>query len=133
MKGTAPKSVTRVITSAFPTEFEAVVGVCHSDDELVSKGMQLLDELQLDALLVTRSEKGMTLLRHAHDALHFPALTREVFDVTGAGDTVIAVFTACLARGDDPLKAAQTANLAAGVVVGKVGTATATWDEIESH
>jgi len=64
---------------------------------------------------------------------HIPTAARDVYDVTGAGDTVIAVFTACLARGDSPLEAAQTANRAAGVVVGKVGTATASWDEIEAH
>ncbi|MDQ6991454.1 MAG: PfkB family carbohydrate kinase, partial [Mariprofundaceae bacterium] len=58
---------------------------------------------------------------------------RDVFDVTGAGDTVIAFFTACLVRGDAPLDAAKTANKAAGVVVGKVGTATATWQEIENY
>ncbi|MDQ6977833.1 MAG: PfkB family carbohydrate kinase, partial [Ghiorsea sp.] len=57
---------------------------------------------------------------------------RDVFDVTGAGDTVIAVFTASLARGKTPLEAAKTANFAAGVVVGKVGTATADWQEIET-
>lgn len=64
---------------------------------------------------------------------HIPTAARDVFDVTGAGDTVIAVFTACLARGNDALTAARLANHAAGVVVGKVGTATASWDEIGAH
>ena len=113
------------------SEFEAVVGVCHSDDELVSKGMQLLDELQLDALLVTRSEKGMTLLRHAHDALHFPALTREVFDVTGAGDTVIAALAASMAAGQSLDEATALANQAAGIAVSKLGTATVSIEELQ--
>ncbi|HXH72026.1 MAG TPA: D-glycero-beta-D-manno-heptose-7-phosphate kinase [Mariprofundaceae bacterium] len=92
----------------------------------------LHEKLSLKQTLITRSEKGMTLYdgRQSH---HIPTAARDVFDVTGAGDTVIAVFTACLARGDDPLTAARLANRAAGVVVGKVGTATASWDEIEAH
>ncbi len=92
----------------------------------------LHEKLALQYVLITRSEQGMTLYdgKQSH---HIPTAARDVFDVTGAGDTVIAVFTACLARGDDPLAAARTANRAAGVVVGKVGTATATWAEIEAH
>lgn len=89
-------------------------------------------KLNLQYVLVTRSDKGMTLY-DGQQSHHIPTTARDVFDVTGAGDTVIAVFTACLARGDDALTAAQTANDAAGVVVGKVGTATANWDEIHSH
>ena len=89
-------------------------------------------KLNLQYVLVTRSDKGMTLYDGQQNH-HIPTAARDVFDVTGAGDTVIAVFTACLARGDDALTAAQIANDAAGVVVGKVGTATANWDEIHSH
>ncbi|MFQ5346139.1 MAG: D-glycero-beta-D-manno-heptose-7-phosphate kinase, partial [Mariprofundus sp.] len=92
----------------------------------------LHEKLELKYVLITRSEKGMTLYdgKQSH---HIPTAARDVFDVTGAGDTVIAVFAACLARGDDALSAAQTANDAAGVVVGKVGTATASWAEIVAH
>jgi len=92
----------------------------------------LHEKLKLEYVLITRSEKGMTLFdgKQSH---HIPTAARDVFDVTGAGDTVIAVFTACLARGDNALSAAQTANRAAGVVVGKVGTATANWAEIVAH
>jgi len=92
----------------------------------------LYEKLDVQYVLITRSEKGMTLFdgKQSH---HIPTAARDVFDVTGAGDTVIAVFTACLARGDNALIAAQTANRAAGVVVGKVGTATASWPEIEAH
>ena len=113
------------------SEFEAVVGPCHSDDELVNKGMQLLDALQLEALLVTRSEKGMTLLRHGDDALHLPALTREVFDVTGAGDTVIAALGASLSAGQSMEEATALANQAAGIVVSKLGTATVSVEELQ--
>lgn len=89
-------------------------------------------KLNLQYVLVTRSDKGMTLY-DGQQSHHIPTAARDVFDVTGAGDTVIAVFTACLARGDNALTAARTANDAAGVVVGKVGTATASWHEIHSH
>ncbi|RMF17300.1 MAG: D-glycero-beta-D-manno-heptose-7-phosphate kinase, partial [Gammaproteobacteria bacterium] len=71
-------------------EFEAVVGHCATEAELVERGNRLMSELELDALLVTRSEHGMTLLRPGQPELHFPARAKEVFDVTGAGDTVIA-------------------------------------------
>jgi len=93
---------------------------------------KLHHDLQLTYTLITRSEKGMTLF-DGKTCHHIPTAARDVFDVTGAGDTVIAVFTTCLARGDSPLHAAITANKAAGVVVGKVGTATATWQEIENY
>jgi len=93
---------------------------------------KLYDALDLTYVLITRSEKGMTLF-DGSICHHIPTAARDVFDVTGAGDTVIAVFTACLARGDDALSAAKYANLAAGVVVGKVGTATANWAEINAH
>ncbi len=89
-------------------------------------------DLNLKYVLITRSERGMTLF-DGKSSHHIPTAARDVFDVTGAGDTVIAVFTACLARGDDALTAAKIANRAAGVVVGKVGTATASWNEIETH
>jgi len=92
----------------------------------------LHQRLDLQYVLLTRSERGMTLY-DGNESHHIPTAARDIFDVTGAGDTVIAVFTTCLARGDDALSAAQTANRAAGVVVGKVGTATANWNEIEAH
>lgn len=104
-----------------------------NDDAHVEKMAKVLfDKLDLSYALITRSEKGMTLF-DGTTCHHIPTAARDVFDVTGAGDTVIAVFTACLARGDDALTAAKFANLAAGVVVGKVGTATASWDEIRER
>ncbi len=98
--------------------------------ELIARALH--EKLNLQYVLLTRSERGMTLY-DGQQSHHIPTAARDVFDVTGAGDTVIAVFTACLARGDDALTAAQIANRAAGVVVGKVGTATASWNEIEAH
>ncbi|KXJ33427.1 MULTISPECIES: bifunctional D-glycero-beta-D-manno-heptose-7-phosphate kinase/D-glycero-beta-D-manno-heptose 1-phosphate adenylyltransferase HldE [Pseudomonas] len=105
------------------SEFEAIVGVCADDAELVAKGSELMSRLDLGALLVTRGEHGMTLLRPAQPALHLPARAREVFDVTGAGDTVISTLAAALAAGEDLPQAVGLANLAAGIVVGKLGTA----------
>ncbi|MBH3332373.1 bifunctional D-glycero-beta-D-manno-heptose-7-phosphate kinase/D-glycero-beta-D-manno-heptose 1-phosphate adenylyltransferase HldE [Pseudomonas oryzihabitans] len=105
------------------SEFEAIVGVCADDAELVAKGNELMARLELGALLVTRGEHGMTLLRPAQPALHLPARAREVFDVTGAGDTVISTLAAALAAGEDLPQAVGLANLAAGIVVGKLGTA----------
>lgn len=104
----------------------------NNDEHAELIAQTLHEKLKLQYVLLTRSERGMTLYdgKQSH---HIPTAARDVFDVTGAGDTVIAVFTACLARGDDALSAAKIANRAAGVVVGKVGTATASWPEIESH
>ena len=112
------------------TEFEAVAGHCRDEDELVQKGNAQLRALDLESLLVTRSEHGMTLLRAGQEALHLPARAREVYDVTGAGDTVIAVLAAALAAGQDMAQATALANLAAGVVVGKLGTASVTVPEL---
>lgn len=105
------------------SEFEAIVGHCVDEAELVAKGAQLMSELELGALLVTRGEHGMTLLRPGFPALHLPARAREVFDVTGAGDTVISTLAAAIAAGEELPHAVALANLAAGIVVGKLGTA----------
>lgn len=112
------------------TELESVVGPCPDEATIVAKGRALRDELGIDALLVTRSEHGMTLLAPDQPPLHLPTEAREVFDVTGAGDTVIAAFGAALAAGHDFAHAARVANLAAGIVVGKLGTATVTPPEL---
>ncbi|WP_304640391.1 bifunctional D-glycero-beta-D-manno-heptose-7-phosphate kinase/D-glycero-beta-D-manno-heptose 1-phosphate adenylyltransferase HldE [Pseudomonas sp.] len=105
------------------SEFEAVVGECPSEQVLVDKGMALIDELELDAILVTRSEQGMTLLCRGQSPLHLPARAREVFDVTGAGDTVISTLATALAAGEALPQAVALSNLAAGIVIGKLGTA----------
>lgn len=111
-------------------EFEAVVGHCVNEQALVEKGLDLLDRLDIEALLITRSEHGMTLLRRGMPELHLPARAREVFDVTGAGDTVISVLAAALGAGEDLPAAVAMANIAAGIVVGKLGTATVSMPEL---
>ncbi|WP_372614367.1 bifunctional D-glycero-beta-D-manno-heptose-7-phosphate kinase/D-glycero-beta-D-manno-heptose 1-phosphate adenylyltransferase HldE [Halomonas sp.] len=111
-------------------EFEAVVGHCRDDGELATRGEALCVELDLEALLITRSEKGMTLIRADHEPLHLPARAREVFDVTGAGDTVIGVLGLALAAGHGFPEAMTLANLAAGLVVAKPGTATVSIAEL---
>jgi len=111
-------------------EFEAVVGPCASEDKLVEKGQQLLRELGVEALLITRGEHGMTLLRPDAVELHLPARAQEVFDVTGAGDTVVSVLAASLAAGESLPEATALANLAAGLVVGKLGTAAISGPEL---
>ncbi len=112
------------------SEFEAVAGVCNSDEELVERGRAMIADLELDALLVTRSEKGMMLLEADADPLFLSTQAREVYDVTGAGDTVIATLAAALASGTSLPDAAALANLAAGLVVRKIGVATVTPSEM---
>jgi D-beta-D-heptose 7-phosphate kinase/D-beta-D-heptose 1-phosphate adenosyltransferase len=114
------------------SELEAVVGPCGSEEQLVERGLDLMERLNLEALLVTRGEHGMSLLERDKQPRHLPTHAREVFDVTGAGDTVISVLAAAMAAGM-PLEAAtQLSNVAAGIVVGKLGTATASMDEIRA-
>ncbi|MBK8971943.1 MAG: bifunctional D-glycero-beta-D-manno-heptose-7-phosphate kinase/D-glycero-beta-D-manno-heptose 1-phosphate adenylyltransferase HldE [Hahellaceae bacterium] len=113
-------------------EFEAVVGACHTEAEIVEKGLALIAKLELKALLVTRSEQGMTLLRPGQPELHLPALAREVYDVTGAGDTVIAVLAAALASGSPIEQAVALSNIAASIVVGKLGTASVSGPELRA-
>lgn len=111
-------------------EFEAVVGQTRSDEQIVDRGQALCDELDLGALVVTLSERGMVVIADGQEAIFQPARQREVFDVTGAGDTVIATLAAGLAAGSSLADAAALANLAAGIVVRKIGVATATASEI---
>jgi rfaE bifunctional protein kinase chain/domain len=110
-------------------ELQQVVGSWHSEEELRAKSQNLRRQLQLEALLVTRSEEGMTLYDDAGE-LHASAQAREVFDVTGAGDTVIATMAALVAAGLSLREAMPLANRAGGVVVGKFGTATVSFDEL---
>ncbi|GHU10147.1 hypothetical protein AGMMS50225_12840 [Betaproteobacteria bacterium] len=112
------------------SEFEAVVGHCADENSVRERGEALRASLELDALLITRSERGMTLLHRDHAPLDLPARARDVFDVTGAGDTVVAVLGAGLACGLALEDATSLANAAAGVVVGKLGTATVSRAEL---
>jgi D-beta-D-heptose 7-phosphate kinase/D-beta-D-heptose 1-phosphate adenosyltransferase len=102
-------------------EFEAVVGACASLDELVDKSEKLCESLSLDTLLVTRGEQGMSLISREFNPVHLSAEAHEVFDVTGAGDTVIATLAAALASGHELVHATALANRAAGLAVAKLG------------
>lgn len=114
------------------SEFEAVVGKCADEAEIVERGMALMAQFDLSALLVTRSENGMTLLQPGKKPFHLPTQAQEVYDVTGAGDTVIGVLAAALAAGNTLEDSCFLANAAAGVVVGKLGTSTVSPVELEN-
>ena len=111
------------------SELAGVVGRWHSETDMLQKAEKLRGELGLDALLVTRSEEGMSLLTDGH-TYHQAALAREVYDVSGAGDTVIATLAVMLAAGAEWAEAIRVANVAAGIVVGKLGTAVVSREEI---
>ncbi len=111
-------------------EFELVAGRFRDHAELEKKARAMAESLELGAVLVTRGEDGMSLIERGGRVLHVPAHAREVFDVTGAGDTVIAAVGAACAVGADLKDAIALANVAAGIVVGKLGAATAAPAEI---
>lgn len=111
-------------------EFEAVAGSATSDDDMVERARKMLGDLELDALLVTRSEKGMLMVEAGEEPFFLSTHAREVYDVTGAGDTVIATFAGAHASGSDFRSAAGLANLAAGLVVRKIGVASVTPSEL---
>jgi rfaE bifunctional protein kinase chain/domain len=111
------------------SEFRDVVGRWHSEAELATKAQTLRAELGLEALLITRSEEGMSLYTDA-GAQHIPAQTREVYDVSGAGDTVIATLGVLIGAHADIGSAVRIANQAAGIVVGRLGTAVVRPDEL---
>ncbi|MEJ2619072.1 MAG: bifunctional D-glycero-beta-D-manno-heptose-7-phosphate kinase/D-glycero-beta-D-manno-heptose 1-phosphate adenylyltransferase HldE [Candidatus Thiodiazotropha sp.] len=112
-------------------EFEAVVGRCETDQALNEQGMALRESLNLDALLVTLSERGMLLIQKDAPPLHLPTRAREVYDVTGAGDTVIGVLGAAMAAGMPIHEAASLANVAAGLMVGKLGAGSVSLGELK--
>ena len=112
-------------------EFREVAGSWKDENDLTERALKLRSELGLEALLITRSEEGMTLYRES-GPLHVPAVAREVYDVSGAGDTVIAVLGVMLAAGAGFAEAVQLANKAAGIVVGKLGTAVVHPEELFS-
>ncbi len=113
-------------------EFAAAVGPCASEAQIEQAGRDLCRELELDAVLVTRGDAGMSLVRAADAVVHLTAQARDVFDVTGAGDTVCAVTAAAMAAGNDLVNAVKMANAAAGLVVGKLGTATVSRQDIDA-
>lgn len=111
-------------------EFEAVVGKSTSEKEMAEKAQKLIQKYHFTALLVTRGPEGMSLYQENQPPLHLPTLAREVFDVTGAGDTVISVLAMALSCGHPLETAMNLANTAAGVVVSKAGTATLSQTEL---
>lgn len=110
-------------------ELQQVIGAWHDEETLRTKVHGLRKAFNLDAILLTRSEEGMTLF-DAEGELHVSAMAREVFDVTGAGDTVIATMAALVSAGTSLRDAVPIANRAGGIVVGKFGTATVSYDEL---
>ena len=115
------------------SEFEAVVGTIASEADLIAKAQHLIEQLDIKALLITRSEQGMSLIRKDMPEFHLPAIAKEVADVTGAGDTVISTLAATLAAGQDLEQAVTLANVAASIVVSKLGTATVSEPELRAE
>jgi D-beta-D-heptose 7-phosphate kinase/D-beta-D-heptose 1-phosphate adenosyltransferase len=101
-----------------------------ADSGLLRAAQRVLEQLQPAMLLVTLGELGMLLCQRGRKPFHIPTVSQEVFDVSGAGDTVIAIFTLAIAAGASPLEAALLSNHAAGIVVGKFGTATVAPEEL---
>lgn len=123
----------RGATVVTPNVHEAERALNHqinSDSDLLEVAQRLLDILESSALLITRGSQGMSLFLNGAEVTHIPAVARNVFDVTGAGDTVVSALAMALAAGATLEQAARLANLAASIVVGKVGTATVTRDEL---
>lgn len=111
------------------SEFQTIMGACDNESQLVEKGRELIDKYQIPNLLVTRGEAGMTMVQQGQ--VHsMSAQAKDVFDVTGAGDTVIAVLAACISAGMEWYEAMYLGNLAGGIVVGKLGTSTVSVEEL---
>ena len=111
-------------------EFEAVAGKCLDEGDLERRAAALIELCDLGCLLITRSEDGMSLFIPGEKPIHLKSRAREVYDVTGAGDTVIGTLAAALACGEDLVDACEIANRAAGIVVGKIGTSAVTPEEL---
>lgn len=124
----------REVTIITPNHYEAAEATGHwimSEEDLMTVGRTLLQRLQVQSVLITRGEKGMTLFQHNGEVIHIPTMAKEVYDVTGAGDTVISVLTLAMASGATAKEAANLSNIAAGIVVGEIGTATIKASELE--
>lgn len=111
------------------SEMVRIVGQWKNEEDLTARAQKLRAELDLEALLLTRSEEGMSLYRDG-EVTHFPTMAREVYDVSGAGDTVIGTLAVMLGAGASLVDAVTMANRAGGIVVGKLGTATVTCEEL---
>ena len=126
----------RKVSCITPNMAEAIAGMrCHDvsgEKEIYELGKNILKRLQSESVLITRGEKGMTLFEPGNKITHIPTRAKEVYDVTGAGDTVISTFTLALAAKASFIEAAEISNFAAGVVVGKLGTATVSPEELRA-
>ncbi len=122
------------VTCLTPNLNEATEGIKaiknKTEEDVVNIGRKIMKKLRPDALIITRGEKGMTLFEPSRRIRNIPTRAKEVYDVTGAGDTVIAIFTLALASGASFYEATEISNYAAGIVVGKLGTATVTSKEL---
>ena len=124
----------REVTIITPNHYEAAEATGRwimSEEDLMTVGRTLLQRLQVQSVLITRGEKGMTLFQHNGEVIHIPTMAKEIYDVTGAGDTVISVLTLAMAGGATAKEAAILSNIAAGIVVGEIGTATIKASELE--
>lgn len=121
-----------IITPNHHEALEAAGIAIETQDGVVEAGRRILSSIDCRAVLITRGEEGMSLFTEDGQINHIPAVAREVYDVTGAGDTVIATLALAIASGASLVEAATLANHAAGVVVGKVGTATVSPEELLS-
>ena len=126
----------RGVTVLTPNLLEAAAGagmVIDSLEALQEAGWKIIEKLQCGYLIITRGDQGMTLFERGGRSTHIPALSREVFDVTGAGDTVVATLALGLSAGLDMYQSAWLANIAAGIVVNEVGTAAITLDQMKAR
>ncbi|WP_295163897.1 D-glycero-beta-D-manno-heptose-7-phosphate kinase [uncultured Buchnera sp.] len=114
------------------SEFEQIVGKCYEEKEILQRGIKLVSELNLSALLVTRAKNGMTLFQPEKQPIHFPAISKIALDVTGAGDTVISIIASSLATGYSLEEACFYANVGASIVVQKIGTETLTINQLNT-
>lgn len=121
------------VTLITPNHFEAeriVNYACQSDSDVERAGVDILSRISVQYLILKRGEQGMTVFEKGRPPIHIPTVAKEVYDVTGAGDTVIAAASLALLNGATIQEAALLANTAAGIVVGKLGTATLTQEEL---
>ena len=114
-------------------EFRQVAGPCSDEAKLEDKAVRMCRELNLDALLITRSERGMSLYAQGQQARHFPTQAKEVYDVTGAGDTVVGLFASAMSANYSLSDSVKIANLGAGIAVSKFGTVSVTMEELDRN
>ncbi|QIQ41119.1 MAG: D-glycero-beta-D-manno-heptose-7-phosphate kinase [Buchnera aphidicola (Aphis urticata)] len=114
------------------SEFEQIVGKCYEENQILTRGIKLVSELNLSALLVTRSNNGMTLFQPEKKPIHFPAISKIASDVTGAGDTVISIIASALATGYSLEESCFYANIGASIVINKIGTETLNINELNT-